>query len=266
MTLNHPTVDLLLDGFSLGSDQGHIAFCEVILVQGVDAEGIPRRLIYDLGHAGRRELLWAGLRARGLTPADVDIAVLSHSHWDHIQNIDVFENAQTLIHPIERRYLRDPHPSDFGTPRYTSSIIERQDVREVEEGAEVLRGVRVVELPGHSPCVLGLLIETASERILLASDAIQSADVAVSGQNRLVFWNVRQADESVRRARRLADVIYPGHDQPFRLSTELKPEYIRSATPTLTGVNPVEPLPVASVPSERYVMPGIESQRLPRRA
>ena len=156
-----PKVEVLLQGYSLDTNVGLAGFCTVTLVEGVDASGERKRILFDPAHVGRRVVLYDALAKRGLRPRDVDAVVLSHSHWDHIQNIDVFAHAPILIHPYERRYSLEPHVNDWATPAWTGAILERQKLVEVSEGDQILQGVRVMDMPGHTPGGIGLAVEAA---------------------------------------------------------------------------------------------------------
>src|SRR5262249_17511919 len=111
------TVTPILAGHLLTSDQGNPAFCSVLLV-----ESAGRRAGVDCGHAGRRRHLLEGLAARGLGSADIDVVVISHGHWDHVQNADLFPAAEVLIHPLELGNLADPPAADLGTPRWARAV------------------------------------------------------------------------------------------------------------------------------------------------
>lgn len=87
------TMKMLLHGFTVASDQGSFAFCGITLIRGA------KNTIVDTAHLGRRELIRAKLAEQGLTPADIDYVFLTHAHWDHSQNIDMFPNAKVLITP-----------------------------------------------------------------------------------------------------------------------------------------------------------------------
>ena len=66
-------METVLDGYRLGSDQGSIAFCSVTLVEGLDEGGSLKRILVDTGHTGRRPVLDAALRQRGLSRDSIDV-------------------------------------------------------------------------------------------------------------------------------------------------------------------------------------------------
>jgi glyoxylase-like metal-dependent hydrolase (beta-lactamase superfamily II) len=217
-----PSVTPILTGHLLTSDQGNPAFCSVLLV-----ESAGRRALFDCGHAGRRRYLLAGLAAQGLTPADIDQVVISHAHWDHVQNADLFPDAEILIHPDELRYLDDPPPTDLGTPRWARGILDGMDLRTVVEGDEVLPEVRVLELPGHTPGSIGLLAGHA----VLAADAVPTLAVLHACRASGHPYDQELADASVEKVVTLAEVVYPGHDRTIRLDPDGEFEYAEIAQP-----------------------------------
>lgn len=251
-----PTIDILAAGYSVGTNVGTMAFCSVILIEG------EKRLIFDTGHVGRRTYIETQLAARDLGRDDVDLQVLSHAHWDHIQNIDMFA-APVLLHPIEQHYARDPHVNDWATPRWTSGILDTVALIEAGEGYEVMPGVRVLELPGHSPGAIGLEVETPDGICLVVGDAIHSGKVAQRGRSPLVFFDQEAADASIRRCVQTGHLIYPGHDNPFRIKHG-DIHYSEAFQLTLTNVGPETPglqfIPNPP-PVEPWVMPGADEQR-----
>lgn len=251
-----PKIDVLLDGSSISTDVGTVAFCAVLLIEG------EKRVLFDSAHVGRRTYLQAQLEARGITPADIDAQVLSHAHWDHVQNCDLFPDAPLLVHGDERRYAHNPHRNDWATPAWTGAILEMLPVQEVGEGFEVMPGCTVIELPGHSPGSIGLRVETDDGTCLIVGDAIHNAEVAQRGRNPLVFWNEAQANASVRRCVQAHALIYPGHDRPFRL-TDGQVTYATEFHMTITNVGPGTPgVQFVPQPPPRpiWIMPGIEQQ------
>ena len=252
-----PSVSVLMDGSGVGTDVGVIGFCAVILIEG------EQRVLFDSAHVGRRTYLLAQLEARALSPEDIDVQVLSHAHWDHVQNCDLFE-APLLVHRDELRYAHLPHRNDWATPRWTGAVLDTMKSLEVGEGHEIMPGCRVIDLPGHSPGSIGLEVETESGLCILTGDAIHNARVAQRGQSPLVFWDAGQADVSIKRVVESGALIYPGHDQPFRL-LDGEIEYVSEPRMTIVNAGPGAPgysFVPNPPPRERWIMPGIEEQRL----
>lgn len=250
----------LLEGYGFGSDQGIVGFCSVFLVR---AGG--QTIVFDTAHVGRRLVLQAALAAAGVSAAQVDHVVLSHAHWDHVQNIDLFPNADLMIHPDERRYTHRPHANDWATPAWTGAVIETAPITEVGDGLQIAPGVTVVDVAGHSPGSIALAVETNEGVACLSGDALHFAEVSQTRKNPLVFWDDEQATRSIARMIQMADVIYPGHDQPFRVTGDTF-AYVHPFTIGVTGVSRdgatlrEGAYLVPPAPRVPWVMPGVEEQ------
>ena len=252
-------IDVLLDGQPLRTREGAVGFCSVVLV-----EGPTMRTLVDVGHVGRRNVLKAALQSRGLTADDIDNVVASHMHWDHAQNLDIFPNSKILIHGTERRYAARPHRNDWATPAWSGPMLESQKhIVEVDDGYEIESGITIMHTPGHSVGSICVVADTDDGRCVVSGDVLHYLSVAVTKKCPTVFWNVEQANKSVERIVDTADIIYPGHDRPFRLTRSGKVEYLWPNKLTLYGVAADTPgLGFDSTPFPPYVMSGIEEQTL----
>ncbi|MEV6646905.1 MBL fold metallo-hydrolase [Amycolatopsis sp. NPDC051371] len=200
-----PDVDPVLRGQGQSSDQGSTGFCGVYLVH---APG--RRILFDCGHTGRRRALLRALDHRGLTPRDIDLLVLSHAHWDHIQNADLF--PEVLIHPDEDLSPR----GNPVLPPWTAAILSGLSLSPASDGLELAPGVTVTALPGHTAGSIGLTVATADGTALLTGDAVRSAGALRRGRCSSAVDD-EAAARSMALVRTRADVVYPGHDEPFTL-------------------------------------------------
>jgi glyoxylase-like metal-dependent hydrolase (beta-lactamase superfamily II) len=223
------TIDLLLQGFSLGSNQGNLAFCGVTLVEGT------RRILVDVAHNGRRQLLMERLQERGLSFDDIDYVFLTHAHWDHMLNIDLFPKARVLIHSREREYVKAPKPGDWATPAYTTQILESHQLQEVRDGEEIDDGVRVLATPGHSRGSMTLLVRQDDGTAAVCGDALPNGWSVRSGMPRIVFWDTDEARASIRKLLDTAQRFYPGHDRPFRLAGAGSVAYLEPARVHIFG-------------------------------
>jgi N-acyl homoserine lactone hydrolase len=218
-----PEVELILTGFNVHTDQGRMGYCTVGLIRG------EKTILVDTGHHGRRQLLLQTLAERGISPDDIDMVVLTHVHWNHCQNIDLFKNAQVAVHKDELEYAKNPAPNDWATAGYITSILQGHEVLEVVEGQELAEGVRVLGTPGHSKGHISVTVETLEGVIALTGDALTAASCIALGKPLLVFWNEEQAAKSVQKILASATIFYPGHDRPFRIDAQGGVEYLGGA-------------------------------------
>lgn len=55
-----------------------------------------QNILMDTSSNENEEELLDDLEDLGLNPEDINILIITHDHWDHIGNIDLFENAKTI--------------------------------------------------------------------------------------------------------------------------------------------------------------------------
>ena len=161
-------IDLLIPGLPAKTDHFLFGICSLLLLRVAG-----RTILFDTGPFRVRAALIEALKARGLTPKDIDTVFLTHLHWDHVENLDLFAHAEILTPRVEFEYAASPRPNDRGTPPYVREILGGMRVTLLaDEEQELFPGVRTLLLPGHSVGLQGLVIDTGEERAVLASDAL----------------------------------------------------------------------------------------------
>jgi glyoxylase-like metal-dependent hydrolase (beta-lactamase superfamily II) len=161
--------------------------------------------------------------------------VLSHGHWDHVQNVDFFQEARVLLHADELDNLENPPSTDLGTPRWARRILDDLDVQVTGEDDEPLPGVKVLDLPGHTPGSIGLAVSTEAGTAVLSADAVPTLEVLRARTASGRPYDRARADASIERVVELADLVYPGHDAPFRLDASGVPQYLDPPVPLTFG-------------------------------
>ena len=192
-----PEIEVLLAGYIFNTDQANLGLSTVALIRG------EVLTVVDVAHHGRRAQLIEQLRERDLTPADIGRVVLTHAHWDHCQNTDVFPDAEIVIHEKDLEYSRNPRAGDHATARYFADTLNGQNVRVVTGETELEPGVTLIETPGHTRGHVSLLVETAAGLVCIGGDAVSDAGTVGRGVPGLIFWSedevrgCRQNDERV---------------------------------------------------------------------
>jgi N-acyl homoserine lactone hydrolase len=173
-------------------------------------------ILFDTGPYAYRPILQGRLKRLGIDPGQIDTVVLSHVHWDTAANADLFPNASIFLHERELNYAATPALHDASTPAYAGRALQKLRLAPFSGEPDIADGVKLVELPGHTPGSIGMLVGDA----LFAGDAIPSARHVIVGDGD--GQDGVAARTSLKRAAAMASVIYPGHDRPFRIKPAIE--------------------------------------------
>lgn len=171
-------------------------------------------ILFDTGHFGTRVFLMGRLKQLGVNPDDIDIVVLSHLHWDHVLNAELFPKSTFVVHRVVPNILKHPPAQDWAHCDI-SGFLSRVRMHLAEDGEELASGVQVIETPGHTLADLSLVVNTGPEKVVVCGDAITHAWSFGGGAPRSVFGETSDAAQSFRRIAEAGSVIYPGHGVPF---------------------------------------------------
>jgi glyoxylase-like metal-dependent hydrolase (beta-lactamase superfamily II) len=141
--------------------------------KSTDIYGIDRT--HNLDHA---------LAAAGVAPADIDIVLASHLHFDHAGGFTIIDGAGTLVPRFQRaRYVvRTAEWEDATHPheRNRASYLQENFVPLAEAGVldlvpgdgPIMPGVRVVRTGGHTMHHQIVMIESGGRTAVFAADLI----------------------------------------------------------------------------------------------
>jgi N-acyl homoserine lactone hydrolase len=115
----------------------------------------------------------------GVKPEEIDLVILTHLHWDHVGDVAKFPKAQFICSQVELRFALDPpaclyvayEALQLGMQPEYLKIIERLKTVEMEE-REIVEGIIVIPLPGHTPGSMGVVVETEKGPYVIAGDAV----------------------------------------------------------------------------------------------
>jgi glyoxylase-like metal-dependent hydrolase (beta-lactamase superfamily II) len=189
----------------------------IVIDTGFDAEMAKRR-----GRKLTRPVA-EGLKAAGIDLAGVEDVVLTHLHYDHAGNHDIFPNAKYHVQDREMEYctgrcmchstLRHPFEADDVTAMVRKLFQGR--VRFHDGASEIADGVSVHLVGGHSRGLQFVRVRTRRGWVVIASDA--SHYYANFEQHRPfpIVYDVGEMLEGYGAMSRLASSqshIVPGHD------------------------------------------------------
>ncbi|MBB6188722.1 N-acyl homoserine lactonase family protein [Rhodanobacter sp. MP7CTX1] len=139
---------------------------------------LPKLIVYHLDKS-----LTSQLAEIGLKPGDITYVAVSHTHGDHIGNVDLFPEATVLIQRAEYNWIHSSNGTNenvnqlmalarklLGTPKKLQLLDGDTDV--FGDGSVVL-----ISTPGHTPGSQSLLVHLKkSGFIILSGDVAHSAE------------------------------------------------------------------------------------------
>jgi N-acyl homoserine lactone hydrolase len=171
----------------------------------------------------RSKTLASQLEEIGVKPAAVQFVAVSHSHPDHIGNVELFPQATLLVQQAEYEW-----PSPLGGARFKAE----HPVRKLNGDIDVFGDgtVTIISTPGHTPghqCLLVKLKNTGA--VILSGDAVHFKD---NWDNRRVPGPNFNKEQTIASMHRIADLIneskgqlWINHDKPQTESLKHSPEY-----------------------------------------
>lgn len=164
-----------------------------------------------------------GLQLLGLDASTVEEVILTHMHYDHCGNIDLFPKAKIYVQDREMAFatgrymrekvLRQPFAVDYVVDLVRAVFDDRVDF--VDGTRELAPGVTVHHVGGHTDGLQVVRVWTQKGWMVLASDASHFyANMERTNPFPIVF-NVGHMLEAYRTVYGLADspqYVIPGHD------------------------------------------------------
>ena len=171
----------------------------------------------------RPKTLAAQLEQIGVKPSDVKTMGVSHTHPDHIGNVEMFPQATLYVQKVEYDW-----PGTNNEPRFKPS-----HPVELLAGDKDVFGdgsVTILSTPGHTPGHQSLLVKLPKTgAVVLSGDAVHFRD---NWDNRRVPSMNANKDQSAASMQKIADTLgkekaqlWINHDKVQRDSQKMSPEF-----------------------------------------
>lgn len=222
--------------FRVGAYVGPVAI-DVVYVWYI--EGTKQKIVVDSGMSADMakkskvpgfsagvvhvQTLEQGLGKYGLKPADIDLVIQTHCHFDHIPLAPRFTRAKFLVQKKELDYHRNPFPPALDPRPCPEEILDSLNWEVVDGDYEVEEGLRVLLTPGHTPGGQSVAVDTAGGVAVIDSLCTTDAnwDVPPALADRMevlcptIHSDAMQAYESLLKIRKIADIKVPIHELRF---------------------------------------------------
>jgi len=155
----------------------------------------------------------AALQRHGIDPAQVSHVIATHLHADHYDYFDAFPNARFVVN--RREYEENSGQYAGGKDRLAADVrkalIARPEALQLVGEEEIVPGVRVVPLGGHTPGSQGVLVRTHLGPVILTGDVVYKYE-NLERDRPTRSPDERACRQAMAKVRSLADIVLPAHD------------------------------------------------------
>lgn len=174
-------------------------------------------------HWYRPKTLASELNAVGVKPSDIKFLAISHTHPDHIGNVEMFPETTLLVQKAEYEW-----PSPLGVGRFKPE----HPVKKLDGDYDVFGdgSVTIISTPGHTPGHQSLLVKLPKTgAIVLSGDAVHFKS---NWDNRRVPSINADKEQTTTSMQRIADImakekaqLWINHDKAQRDTLKMAPDF-----------------------------------------
>lgn len=190
----------------------------IVVDTSVPRHGKPSEFIGEHFERQRDQEPANALDLAGIKLTDVEYVLLTHLHWDHAGNCDLFPEARVLVQEAEARYALAPgrfFRKSFLAPLSGYEYPPPYLLPNLDfiTGERIIRpGVSVVPVPGHTPGSMAVLVDTGQGRYCIAGDAVMSYENFDDDIPPGFHVDVDESMAAMDLLRQRADRVLPSHD------------------------------------------------------
>jgi glyoxylase-like metal-dependent hydrolase (beta-lactamase superfamily II) len=170
------------------------------------------------------------LKQLGMTPADIDVNVISHLHFDHAANTKMLKDAgaRIVVSDTEKDFAFGFEGEAEGA--HLKADYDGVEMETISGDTEIFSGVTMLQTPGHTAGCMSMQVDLPdSGTMLFTSDAVYLSDSwGPPPAGAALVWDNRAWLRSVEKLRGIAEqtnaTLVFGHDPEQHKSLKTAPD------------------------------------------
>lgn len=185
-------VKILIEGYTNADSVGESGEEKTATTSALIKDG-KWIIVTDPGVLESQKVMIYALSREELKVSDVNLVIITHSHFDHYRNVGMFSEAKNL----EYWAFWDGNKADEWQEQFTDDI-------------------RIIKTPGHNYDGLTILVKTKEGIVAVAGDLWWKENYPETNDDPYAS-DPEKLKESRQKVLELADYIIPGHGPMFKV-------------------------------------------------
>jgi glyoxylase-like metal-dependent hydrolase (beta-lactamase superfamily II) len=216
--VGNATVDQFKAALKKGGQPGDTTFTVPYTVTFIRSKG--KTIMFDSSTGGQLNppngpnsaglMMAKNMYSAGIEPSKISTIIVTHFHPDHISgmisketNSRVFPDAEVIVPATELAFWNDPTKVPEAAKglgaRVQATLGKWKNVRQVQDGQEVIPGVRAYQTAGHTPGHMSYIVSSGRKSLLVGGDLTNLSSVNLANPG----WHIMfDADKSMAEATR----------------------------------------------------------------
>lgn len=197
----------IISGINLKPYKGAFGYSSVTLLE--DGHDL---ILFDTGGYGVRRIIFELQKEY-----QINKVFISHLHFDHCSNIDLFKKAKIFINAKEFENFQ-VNQDDLDLYRPVADYLKYLNVCTFEQEFYISQNIKIVFTYGHTIGHSSLEFCRNNERVLIAGDAIKSLPDYL---NLMEYGNAQDSQQCLATKKYIKnkyDIIIPGHSKVINRS------------------------------------------------
>jgi len=156
-----------------------------------------KNIIIDTGTHNNRQKLIKALAKENLEPEDINYVIITHAHTDHLENLGIFTQAQSMnVFELKK-----------------GDVFQLSEELYNKGEKELTPNTKIIATPGHTTDCISVLVNTSKGKILIAGDLFVTKQI----EKGIFVENRKNWEKSRKKMIKAADYIIPGHSGMFKI-------------------------------------------------
>ena len=148
----------------------------------------------------------------GYRPEDIGKVILTHLHFDHVDQLGLFNKAEIVVSKKGLEGAKAASPS--WAPDETMEILTGSGANRVValDNEQVEPGLEVAWMGGHTPCSQAVYVNTEASEFALAGDAVFRPNQIASKIPIGIYSDLVEARGAIDKLAERGAKVLPSHD------------------------------------------------------